>query len=261
MAGGAGAAWVSMVLIVTHSQHRMWYCTVPAVYSGTVPCGTKPWQGLVPIESSEGGVVAATVADDAASAQAVDVDPFRRRLLDGLAASITERGYRASTVAHIVRHARTSKRTFYDQFPSKEQCFLELLQADVENLAKEIRAAVDPDAEWQAQIRQAVEAYVGHIEARPAITLSWIREMPSLDAAARPFQRRGLQLLTNLLVELSGSAGFQQVGLPPLTRPLAVILVGGLRELTALAVEDGRTVREIVEPAVAASVAILGYRA
>ena len=204
--------------------------------------------------------MATSVADDAASAESVDIDPFRRRLLDGLAASITERGYRASTVAHIVRHARTSKRTFYDQFGSKEQCFLELLHADVENLADEIRGAVEPAADWQAQIRQAVQAYVSHIESRPAITLSWIRELPSLDAAARPFQRRGMQLLTSLLVDLSDSPGFRKVGLPPLTRPKAVILVGGLRELTALAVEDGHNVREIVEPAVDASVALLGYR-
>ena len=32
-------------------------------------------------------------------------DAFRRRLLDGLAATIEERGYRESTVADIVRHA------------------------------------------------------------------------------------------------------------------------------------------------------------
>ncbi|GFG73854.1 TetR/AcrR family transcriptional regulator [Mycobacterium botniense] len=189
-----------------------------------------------------------------------NVDPFRRRLLNGLANSIGERGYRATTVADIVRHARTSKRTFYDQFSSKEQCFLELLRADTERLADDIRTAVDPEADWHHQIRQAVEAYVHHIEARPAITLSWIRELPSLGAAARPVQRHGLQLLTNLLIDLSGSAGFQRAGLAPLTPPLAVILLGGLRELTALAVEDGRDVREIVEPAVDASVALLGPR-
>jgi AcrR family transcriptional regulator len=197
------------------------------------------------------------VADDEVL---VDVDPFRRRLLDGLAASIGERGYRATTVADIVRHARTSKRTFYDQFASKEQCFLELLRADTERLAEDIRAAVNPEADWHRQIRQAVEAYVGNIESRPAITLSWIRELPSLGAAARPVQRRGLQLLTNLLVDLSGSPGFRRAKLPPLTAPLAVILLGGLRELTALAVEDGKDVREIVEPAVDASVALLGAR-
>src|SRR5271156_6744972 len=121
--------------------------------------------------------MATTVAKDASSADPTDVDPFRQRLLDGLAASITERGYRASTVADIVRHARTSKRTFYGQFPSKEQCFLELLHADVGKLAEEIRGAVDPATDWQAQIRQAGDNYLSHIEARPAITLSWIREL------------------------------------------------------------------------------------
>jgi AcrR family transcriptional regulator len=194
-------------------------------------------------------------------ARSVDpADPFRRRLLDGLADSIAERGYRASTVADIVRSARTSKRTFYDQFAGKEECFLELLHADNERLAGDIRAAVDPHADWHHQIRQAVEAYVVHIEARPAITLSWIRELPSLGVAARPLQRRGLQLLTTLLIDLTGGPGFQRAHLPPLTPPLAVILLGGLRELTALAVEDGNDVREIVEPAVEASSALLGNR-
>ena len=187
-------------------------------------------------------------------------DAFRLRLLDGLAASIGERGYRASTVADVVRHARTSKRTFYDQFAGKEECFLELVRADVEQLGARIAAAVDPESEWDRQIRQAVEAYVGHIESRQPLTLSWIRELPSLGAVARPVQRRGLQLLADLLIDLSASPGFRRAGLPPLTPPLAVILLGGLRELTALAVEDGRPVREIVEPAIDASVALLGPR-
>ncbi|HEU4360117.1 MAG TPA: TetR/AcrR family transcriptional regulator [Mycobacterium sp.] len=196
------------------------------------------------------------LVDDAA----LGVDPFRRRLFDGLADSIGERGYHASTVADIVRHARTSKRTFYDQFDSKEECFLELLRADSDQLGEAIRGAIDPEADWRRQIRQAVEAYVGKIESRPAVTLSWIRELPSLGTSARPVQRRGLQLLTGLLVELSSSTGFRRAGLPPLTPALAVILLAGLRELTALAVEDGRDVREIVEPAVDASIALLGPR-
>ena len=189
-----------------------------------------------------------------------DPDRFRRRLLDGLAVSIADRGYRASTVADIVRHARTSKRTFYDHFAGKEECFLELLRTDADELGRAIRAAIDPSADWRQQIRQAVQAYVDRIEARPAVTLSWIRELPSLGASARPVQRRGLQLLTDLLVELSGGAGFERAGLPPATPALAVILLAGLRELTAMAVEDGRDVREIVGPAVDASVALLGPR-
>ncbi|MBS9536036.1 TetR/AcrR family transcriptional regulator [Mycobacterium sp. M1] len=187
-------------------------------------------------------------------------DPFRQRLLDGLADSIAERGYLTSTVADIVRAARTSKRTFYDRFAGKEDCFLELLRTDNEHLAGEIRDAVDPQADWQQQIRQSVGAYVAHIGARPAITLSWIRELPSLGAAARPAQRRGLDMMAGLLIDLSRSPGFRRANVAPLTAPLAVILLGGLRELTALAVEDGTDIQAILEPAVDASIAVLGGR-
>lgn len=195
-----------------------------------------------------------------AGARPADADPFRLRLLDGLAASIDERGYRTTTVADIVRHARTSKRTFYDQFASKEQCFLELLLADNQKLAERMRAAADPEADWQRQIAHVVEAFVSHIESRPSLTLSWIRELPSLGDIARPVQRHGTQLLTGLLIELSDSPGFRRAQLPPLTVPLAVILLGGVRELTAIAVEDGRPIRDVVKPTFDASIALLGPR-
>ncbi len=202
-----------------------------------------------------------TTALDSAADAAEGADPFRGRLLDGLATSIGERGYRDTTVADIVRHARTSKRTFYEQFASKEECLIDLLRTNNEDLIASIRAAVDPDASWQDQIRQAVNAYVDHIESRPAITLSWIREAPALGAVARPLHRLAMQHLTDMLVDLTDSPGFRRAQLPPVSRPLALILLGGLRELTALLVEDDRDVRDIVEPAVTASMAILGPRA
>jgi AcrR family transcriptional regulator len=185
---------------------------------------------------------------------------FRDRLLDGLAASIGERGYRDTTVADIVRHARTSKRTFYEQFGSKEECLIEVLRRNNENLIANIRAATDPEADWQEQIGQASVAYVDHIASRPAITLSWIREAPALGAKALPLNRLAMEHLTDMLVDLSDSPGFRRANLPPVSRPLALILLGGLRELTALFVEDGRDLRGIVEPAVTAATAMLGRR-
>ena len=80
---------------------------------------------------------------------------FRGRLLDGMIASIGERGYRDTTVADIVRNAKTSKRTFYGEFASKEECFIELLRTNNDELIAGIRAAVDPDADWHDQIRAA----------------------------------------------------------------------------------------------------------
>ncbi|HME46886.1 TetR/AcrR family transcriptional regulator [Mycobacterium sp.] len=187
-----------------------------------------------------------------------DAHPFRRRLLDGLADSIAERGYRETTIADIVRHARTSKRTFYQEFSSKEECFIDLLWTANQEMMAHIRAAVDPEAPWQDQIRQAIDAYCDSIESRPAITLSWIREMPALGTVVRSVQRRGIEDLTEMLVELTDSPGFRRADVPPISKPVAVILLGGLRELTAQTVEDKRDVREIVDAAVSTSIAVVG---
>lgn len=186
------------------------------------------------------------------------LDSVADRLLDGLASSIGERGYRETTVADIVRHARTSKRTFYEQFDSKEACLIELLHRNNDDLIAGIQAAVDGEADWQVQIRQAVGAYVDHIGARPAVTLSWIREAPALGAVARPLHRQAMDHLTDMLVDLTDSPGFRRAQLTPISRPMALILLGGLRELTALFVEDGGDIAGIVEPAVAAGMAMLG---
>ena len=68
------------------------------------------------------------------------------RLLDGLAISIAERGYRETTVADVVRHAKTSKRTFYEQFATKDACLIELLRRNNVELIARINATVDGDA-------------------------------------------------------------------------------------------------------------------
>lgn len=191
------------------------------------------------------------VADDVPS-------PFRQRLLDGLAASIGERGYRETTVADIVRHARTSKRTFYGEFSSKEECFIELLAQGNREMIARILDAVEPEADWQVQIHQAVDAWVADIEARPAITLSWIRELPALGHDIRPLQRHGMTAVVDMFVGISHNPGFRRAHIAPITQQMAIVLFGGLRELSALTVEDGADVRDIVATAVAASIAILG---
>jgi AcrR family transcriptional regulator len=188
------------------------------------------------------------------------VAPFRDRLLEGLAVSIGERGYRDTTVADIVRHARTSKRTFYEHFASKEECFIDLLGADMQDMIDGIRGGVDPEGPPDEQIRAAVDAYVNHIALHRAITLSRIREAPGLGDVARRLHRLAMEQLTGMLIDLSSSPGFKRAGLAPVSEQLGLILLGGLQELTASFVEDGRDVRGIVEPAVTAATALFGPR-
>ena len=62
-----------------------------------------------------------------------------------MAASIRESGYRETTVADVVRIARTSRRTFYEHFDDRPACFLALFDAVNDEMMEQIAAAVDPE--------------------------------------------------------------------------------------------------------------------
>jgi AcrR family transcriptional regulator len=190
-----------------------------------------------------------------AAAEAVD---FRQRLLDAMAASIVEDGYRNTTVADIVRRARTSRRTFYEHFSDKETCFVALLTDNNAQMIREISAAVDAGAPWTRQVRQAVEAWIAFVESQPPITLSWIRDVPSLGAAARRLQRDTMEAFITMIQTLCGTEAWRAVRAGPVPRQLAVMLLGGLRELTATTVEDGGRISDITELAVQACTVLLG---
>lgn len=185
---------------------------------------------------------------------------FRRRLLAGLAEAIRERGFRESTVADVVRHARTSRRTFYEHFASKQACFIALLQEANAEMVRRVAAAVDPRAPWDAQVRQAIEAWIACAQSDPAITLSWIREISSLGDAARQVQRELLEAFVVLVQRLTDTPELRAAGIVPPPRPFAVMLLGGLRELIATTVEDGGDISDIAEVAVRATRAMLGPR-
>lgn len=187
--------------------------------------------------------------------------PFRRRLLAALCASIAEKGYRATTVADIVRGARTSRRTFYEHFDGKEECFIALLSDTNGQMIRRIADAVDRRAPWREQVRQAVGAWISGAESEPALTLSWIRDVPALGEAARGLQRDMMEGFIVLVQQLCDSATLRAEGIEPVSRPLAIMLLGGLRELAATTVEDGGRIGDITEVAVRAAISLLGPRA
>ena len=190
----------------------------------------------------------------------VDVDTrrHRQRLLDGLAESITEAGFRDTTVADIVRRARTSRRTFYEHFSSREECLIALLADANRSMIQQISEAVDPRAPWKGQVRQAIETWIACAESEPAITVSWIRDVPALGAPARNLQRDAMEGFIAMTQRLTDTPSLRAEGISPPSRQLAIMLLGGLRELIATTVEDGGRAGDVTELAVRASIALLG---
>jgi AcrR family transcriptional regulator len=200
------------------------------------------------------GVAGAATHDD-------DTGGFRERLLDGLAASIEDKGYRNTTVADIVRRARTSRRTFYEHFAGKEACFVALITDANAEMIRQISARVDLSAPWESQVRQAVEAWIACSESEPALMLSWIRDVPSLGDAARRLQREVMDAFIDTIQAFCDTDEWRAAGAGPVSRQLVIMLVGGLRELTATTVEDGGRISDVTEIAVQASLALLAPRA
>lgn len=174
-----------------------------------------------------------------ATPQLPDGPGHRERLIAGLAASIREKGYRDTTITDVVRHARTSRRSFYEQFEDREACFLALHDALGELLIAHVAAAVDPTAPWERQVEVALGAYLDATAAEPELTVSFIREIPGLGDVGSATQRAALESFTALVMRLVDTDAMRSSGVEPVSQETALMLVAGLRELVAYTFDRG----------------------
>lgn len=170
---------------------------------------------------------------------------------------IAEVGYANTMVADVVRRARTSKSKFYAEFSDREACLVALLsETNDANLAA-VAAAVDPSAPWQTQVRQAVQTWFDWAERRRPLTLAWIRDVPALGSSARALQRLAMERFVDLVRALSDTDELKAIGISPVPYARAVLLIGGLRELTAHTVERDRPLADVAEEAVRSAIALI----
>jgi AcrR family transcriptional regulator len=162
------------------------------------------------------------------------------RLTEGLAASIAEKGYAATTIADIVRYARVSKRTFYEHFADKETCFLSLYSRTSDELLELIAEAASGPAAWEERLAAAARAYFERLAAEPALSRAGLVEIQAAGPRALKLRREVQRRYAELLRALSVQVAAERPGIRPLTPALATAVVGGLNELMLEAVEDGR---------------------
>jgi AcrR family transcriptional regulator len=171
----------------------------------------------------------------------------RERLIAAMAASITEKGYRDTTVADVVRIARTSRRNFYQHFEDRDACFLALFDATNDVMMREIAAAVRPEQPLEEQVDAAVDAYIDNVSQQPALYASFVRELPGLGQAGTERGLATLERFAEMMVGLVDASRAIQpdMGARPLSMDTAIIIAGGLRELIVISLQRGRDVREL----------------
>lgn len=188
---------------------------------------------------------------------APDASDFRARLLHGLERSIEERGYRDTTVADVVRLARTSRRTYYGVFQTKDQALQTLARRLDEELMRDLRTAVDRDADWRRQVVQAIEAYFAHVRRHPAATLCMIRELPYLGEASE-YVRSSHDAFADVIQELADNTGRSGRARP--SRRQALMIVSALDGLMIDLLESADDLESGLDLAIATTTAMLAAR-
>jgi AcrR family transcriptional regulator len=159
----------------------------------------------------------------------------RERLLAGFAHAVAERGYRATTIADVVRAASVSSKAFYQSFASKEDCFLATFDAVLAHLRGLIATAVESDPDWPAKMVAALRATTRFFASEPdlarLVLIEPITASPRIATHFRAAVLSGVPYLREGRGERPAAAA-----LPESTEDL---LLGGLVVLLARAVLAG----------------------
>ncbi len=125
----------------------------------------------------------------------------RVRILGAMADVASERGAGAASVAHVVARAGVSRRTFYDLFEDREDCFLATFDEALAQAAMTVLPAYEGQARprsgttqrggqagWRERIRAGLLALLVFCEEQPALARLCVVE--ALAAGPRALERR-----------------------------------------------------------------------
>lgn len=91
----------------------------------------------------------------------------RERLFGATVELVAKRGYRDTSVDHIVKSARVGYVAFYELFEGKEDCFLAAFDRIVAEASEALAEAVAEAEEWPRQMAAALACLIDLIVAEP----------------------------------------------------------------------------------------------
>lgn len=152
----------------------------------------------------------------------------RERLLVGMARTVSIQGYAATSVADVLREARISRRTFYERFADKEDCFLAAYDAIVARCDAHVVGAFHAAHSWREGIEDGLEALLRVLAREPEFARLAVVEV--LAAGPRGLTRRDTTMQRFATFVQVARAQAPDVPAPP-SELVAQAIVGGIYEL------------------------------
>jgi AcrR family transcriptional regulator len=91
----------------------------------------------------------------------------RERLVAGIIEAVAENGYSATTIATITKAAALSRRTFYEHFANKEECFAAAYESALHYVREATLGGVETEKEWPARVRAGLAGLLDGLAAEP----------------------------------------------------------------------------------------------
>lgn len=171
-----------------------------------------------------------------------------------MAEAVAAQGYAATTVADVVARAGVSRRTFYEHFADREDCFLAAYDTGVElmldHLVAEAGAAEGLD--WRERTRRGLRAYLEVLAAEPAFARTFLIEVVAAGPRALARRTEVHRRFVALLRDQAERARADHPELPDVPDAVYTAIVGGIDEVVSIWIRDGKGDRlPELEPALA----------
>jgi AcrR family transcriptional regulator len=160
----------------------------------------------------------------------------RERIITALVDTVAERGYNATTVAHITKAASVSRRTFYEHFADKEACFLAAYDMVADHLRDSMRAAAESFEEWPQRVRAALATMLRFLAGEPDLARLVMIEPVAAGGEIAARHRASMQGF----VEILKAGRPQHGGERPLPEATEETVIGGIVSLIVREVSSGR---------------------
>jgi AcrR family transcriptional regulator len=160
----------------------------------------------------------------------------RARLCAAMVELVAVNGYGAITVADLCALAGVSKRTLYERFAGKQDCFLAAFEMVVSRAARRIVAAQDGERDWRARLCRAFAAFAQEVANDPrGARLVLVEAFGAGPAALERMER------TSALLEGVVSASFDQATEDLSVGPIVVKgIVAGVARVARVRLMDDR---------------------
>ena len=161
----------------------------------------------------------------------------RERIITAMVDTVAEKGYNATTVADITKAASVSRRTFYEHFDDREDCFLAAYEMVGDHIAASMRAAAEAFEDWPQKVRAALATMLRFLAGEPDLARLTMIEPIAAGGEIAARHRASMQGLVGILKAGRPEHG----GEHPLPEATEEALVGGVVSLVVREISAGRT--------------------